>query len=585
MIVIGLSAYYHESACALLADGRLVAAVEEERLTRVKHDSSLPVSAFRACLDRAGVDITDVSAVGYYEEPRAKLARQLWSREVAGGPAGRGYLDGQRPERDIRQRLGWDGPIFRFPHHLSHAASAYLYSGFDESAVLTVDGVGEWTTGTSGTGRGVELNIEADEVFPDSLGLFYATVTAYLGFAVNDGEYKVMGLAPYGQPRFREALGRALHIRPNGTAALDMTFFEFVGGRRMWSPAFEALLGTAPRPPESAVLPAHCDIARSAQSVLEEALLVRTRALADRTGLRRLSFAGGVAQNCVAIGRIRRETPFGEVFVPPGAGDSGGAMGAAALAYRTLTGRRPATLVDARLGPSFDSDGIGRLLASAGIAALDFRGREGDLVDDVAGRLASGAIVGWFQGPMEFGARALGARSILADPRDEGMREKLNARVKKREAFRPFAPSVLASAAGEVLDLDHASPFMLETCAVRSPLPLPAVTHVDGSARPHTVDPAVNPRFAALLRAFRTQTGVPLLVNTSMNVRGEPIVCTPTDAITDLVEANLDALVLEDFVVPREAVSEGAAALLSRRSALYGARSEPRLRQTIYSFF
>jgi carbamoyltransferase len=475
-------------------------------------------------------------------------------------------MDSDRPEREIRERLGWDGPLLTFEHHLSHAASAYFFSGFPEAAVLTVDGVGEWATTTYGCACGDDLELVEEVRFPHSLGLFYSTVTAYLGFRVNGGEYKVMGLAPYGRPRYLDAMRRLVRSGPGGGYSLDLAYFDFLAGHRMFSPALEELLGGPARRPDEPLTERHRDVARSAQQVLEEILLEKVRHLHDRVPSDHLCMAGGVALNCVANGRILREGPFRELFVQPAAGDAGGALGAAALAHRTLTGRglEPGRrLPHVFLGPRWSADAVAELISAAGLPAMRFGGREAELSNATAERLAAGQVVGWFQGAMEFGPRALGARSILASPLDPEMRDRINARVKHREGFRPFAPAVPTHRANEHFDLDHPSPFMLETCAVTSPLALPAVTHVDGSARPQTVDPETHPRFAALLEAFAARTGCPVLLNTSFNVRGEPIVCSPVDALFTMAEAGLDALVIEDFLLDRDDLPTGWPELLA----------------------
>ncbi|HEY0513753.1 MAG TPA: carbamoyltransferase N-terminal domain-containing protein [Thermoanaerobaculia bacterium] len=551
MNVLGLSAFFHESACCLLRDGRLVAAVEEERLSRVKHDPRLPVSAFRHCLRAGGIGLTDLDAVAYYESPVKKLSRQLWTGIPEGASPDLPWLDPRAPERAIREGLGWDGPLLAFDHHLSHAASAFLFSGFPAAALLTVDGVGEWATTSYGRGKGAAIELFEEVGFPHSLGLLYATLTSYLGFEVNDGEYKVMGLAPYGEPRYRDEMRRLVSPGPGGQYTLDLRYFDFVRGRRMFSDALPRLFGEPPRKPEAEITGFHQDVARSLQEVLEEVLLAKARWLHERTGLPDLCMAGGVALNVVANGRILREGPFERLFVQPAAGDSGGCLGAAALAHVKLAGERPEPLRHVYLGPRWSSGEIAGLLAATGISGQDFRGREAELLEAVVDRLERGLVVGWFHGALELGPRALGARSLLADPRDPGIRDRLNGLVKKREAFRPFAPSVLAAHAAEHFDLDHPSPYMLETCQVTSPLALPAVTHVDGSARPQTVDPEVAPRYAALLEAFRRRTGYPVLVNTSFNVRGEPIVASPVDALSCMGVSGIDVLVLEDFLIDR----------------------------------
>jgi carbamoyltransferase len=558
MNVIGLSAFYHESACCLLQDGRLAAAAAEERFSRVKHDPRLPVEAFRYCLKAGRLGPADVDCVAYYESPTKKLARQLWAGVPRDESGDFFWLDPQQPQRAIRERLGYEGPIEIFEHHQSHAASAFFFSGFRDAAILTVDGVGEWATTTYGRGRGATLEVFEQVHLPHSLGLLYSTITAYLGFRVNDGEYKVMGLAPYGRPRYVDQVRALIHSGPDGQYRLDMAYFDFLQGRTMYSGQLCDLFGAPPRERGAEIAPFHQDVARSLQVVLEEVLLEKVCYLARRVDSPDLCMAGGVALNCVANGRILREGPFERLFVQPAAGDAGTCLGAAALAHVQLTGERHTCepLQHVYLGPGATSDEIAGLLSATGIPAHDFRQREAELLAAVVDRLERREVVGWFHGAMEFGPRALGARSILANPQDPGIRERLNQLVKKREAFRPFAPSVLYDHAARHFDLDHPSPFMLETCQVTSPLHLPGITHVDGSARPQTVDSISCPRYAALLEAFYRRTGCPMLVNTSFNMRGEPIVCTPADALFCMGNAGLDSLVLEDFLVDREMLPE-----------------------------
>ncbi len=560
MNIVGISAFYHDSSCCLLRDGRLVAAASEERFSRRKHDPGTPAEAFAFCLRQAGLSLADLDAVAYYEEPRHKLARQLWagvpqapeegdaawSRDLA-------WLDADLAEDTLRRRLGFDAPFLTFPHHLSHAASSYAFSGFDDAAVLTVDGVGEWATTSYGQASGDAIDLFEEVRFPHSLGLLYATVTAYLGFRVNGGEYKVMGLAPYGQPRFIDQICQLVGMGDDGQFALNLRYFDFLTGRRMFSPELCELFGQPARPAESAIEPFHRDVARSLQLVLEEILLEKVAYLHRRVGSQNLCLAGGVALNCVANGRIHREGPFRHLFVQPAAGDAGGCLGAAVLAHQKLTHRSARqSLPHVALGPSFSLHEIGLLLRDTEIEPEDFSDRPQHLADAVAERLAARRTVAWFQGAMEFGPRALGQRSILANPLDPEIRRRLNRDVKKREAFRPFAPCVLADQAHLHFRLSQASPFMLETCTVESPLALPGITHVDGSARPQTVDGAVLPHLAAVLRAFEAQTGCPLLVNTSFNLRGEPIVCTPFDALSCFARSSLDTLVMEGFLIDRQ---------------------------------
>ena len=561
--IIGISAHYHDAACCLLRDGELAWAAEEERFSRIKHDPRLPWRAFRACLADAGLAIGEVDAIAYYESAPKKLARQIWMGLRA--PEMRRQLLSRLPdhvgrvERELRRELGYEGPIETFDHHLSHAASAFFYSGFEEAAILTVDGVGEWATTTYGRAKGAQVEILEEVRFPHSLGLLYSAITAYLGFEVNDGEYKVMGLAPYGEPRFVEAIRKLVLPGPGGQYRLDLRYFDFLERDRMYSDRLVELLGAPPRTPESELLPFHQDVAKSLQQVLEEILLDKARWLHGRVPSENLCMAGGVALNCVANGRLLREGPFARLFVQPAASDAGGCLGAAALAHARRTGERPAQgrLEHMNWGPAAAGDKVAALVAAAGVPALDFRGRTEELLAAAVDRLAAGKVVGWFHGRMEFGPRALGARSILADPRDPGMRDRINALVKMRESFRPFAPAVLAAEAGRHFAIDHPSPFMLETCQVTSPIELPAITHVDRSARLQTVDPEATPRYAALLARFAERTGCPVLLNTSFNMRGEPIVCTPEDALLCFTRSKIDALVLEDFLLDREAVPPG----------------------------
>jgi carbamoyltransferase len=548
MNIIGISAYFHDSACCLLQDGQIVAAAAEERFTRVKHDRRLPISAYRYCLEAAGLDVTDIDCVAYYESPVKKLARQLWT---GGGDLHRSWLDALRPERDIRDAFGFDGPIRFFDHHQSHAASAFYYSGFADAAILTVDGVGEWATTTYGRARGGSLDLFEEVHFPHSLGLLYSAVTSYLGFSVNDSEYKVMGLAPLGRPSVLDRLRRLVRRGGQGRFALALEYFNFVDGPRMYTDALCRLLDAPPRRPEGPIDQFHKDVASSLQSLLEEILIDEAHYLYRTAPSENLCMAGGVALNCVANGLILREGPFRRLFVQPAAGDDGGCLGAAALAYLEAGGGPIAPLRDVYLGPQFSRDEIDNLVAASGLAVRP-SADERELLSATVDRLIEGKVIAWFHGRMEFGPRALGCRSILADPRLTDMRDRLNRLVKKREWFRPFAPAVLVEHAADHFDIDHASPYMLETCQVRSPLDLPAVTHTNGSARPQTVDAGTSPRFAALLRAFNERTGCPVLVNTSFNVRGEPIVCTPADALFCMIDSEIDTLVLEDYVIDRD---------------------------------
>lgn len=553
--ILGLSAYFHDSACCLLKDGVLVAAAQEERFSRRKHDPSVPKMAFRYCLSAGNLTIADIDCVAYYENPSKKLDRQLWMMlpNISEGDALHIWRNAKRPVREIRRVLGYEGPVHIVDHHHAHAASSYFFSGFSESAVLTVDGVGEWATTTYGYAQANTINLFEEVHFPDSIGLLYSALTSYLGFAVNDGEYKVMGLAPYGKPVYADRIRQLILPQARGQFLLNLDYFDFVSRNRMYTDALPKLFGEPPREKESQITSFHKDIARSLQLVLEETLLEKAKYLYEKTGSENLCMAGGVALNCVANARILNEGPFKRLFVQPAAGDAGTCLGAAALAHINLTGLRPSTdrLEHVYLGPRFTLDEIAKLIEETGVTALDFREREDDLLSHAAELLTAGKVIGWFEGRMEFGPRALGARSILADPRDPGMRDRINALVKKREGFRPFAPVVLESKAAEHFHLDHASPFMLETCPVKSQLDLPAITHVDQSARVQTVNEIMSPRLARLLKAFDERTGCPILLNTSFNMRDEPIVCSPTDAIWCFARTDIDVLFLEDFVIDR----------------------------------
>ena len=558
MNIIGISAYFHDSACCLLRDGELIAAVSEERFSRFKNDARLPIRAFRYCLEAGGLDITELDCVAYYELPQLKLWRQLSTRLPIERDPTLGWLDCNRPEREMREILGVECAIRFYPHHLSHAAASFLFSGFDEAAILTVDGVGEWTTCSYAHGKGARIELLDEVCYPHSLGLFYSTITSYLGFEIFEGEYKVMGLAPYGTPRFAPQFAELIKVRDDGQIELALRYFDFTRRDRMYSDALRQLLGEPPREPEAELSQVHADLACSLQRRLEEVLLALATHLAARTNARNLCLGGGVALNCVANGELLRRGVFERLFVQPAAGDAGSALGAAALAHIDLTGKRHSgkRLSHVYLGPSYSPDAIAHLLEKVDIRAEDFRGRESELLQALVEQLVQGKIVGWFDGRAEFGPRSLGARSILADPRVADMRERINRMVKKREAFRPFAPAISAERAAEHLDLDHAAPFMLETCRVISPLSLPAITHVDGSCRPQTVHRDTNPRFAALLEAFEARTGCPILLNTSFNVRGEPIVCSPMDALRCFAASEIDCLALGDFLIERAALPE-----------------------------
>jgi carbamoyltransferase len=567
--IVGLSALFHDSACCVLQDGVLTAAAQEERFSRRKHEASLPLRAFTWCLQSRGLTLADVDCVAYYENPHKKLERQIAQRwpHLTPQHAMTLWRQAALPLTAIRDVLGHDGPIDVYDHHSSHAASAFFFSGFAEAAILTVDGVGEWATTTYGRAREGTMTTFEEVRFPNSLGLLYSTLTSYLGFEVNDGEYKVMGLAPYGQPKYVDAIRSLVRPCADGQFELNADCFDFTRADRMYSGALIDRLGWPPRQADDPILPVHQDLARSLQVVLEECLLEKVRYLHERVPVDNLCLAGGVALNCVANSRLLREGPFTRLFVQPAAGDAGGAVGAAALAHIKRHGARALQrrLEHVHLGPEYSGEEIAHLLAETEIAGEDHRRDEAGLIARTADLLSRGQIVGWFQGRMEFGPRALGARSILADPRDPAMQSRVNGLIKNREGFRPFAPAVLATAAPAHFDLDHLSPFMLETCQVVSPIPLPAVTHVDRTARLQTVDEHAEPRFKRLLEAFNDRTGCPILLNTSFNLSDEPIVCSPADALMSFARSELDALVLGDFIIERSALSHGLIAACRQR--------------------
>ena len=584
MRIVGLSAFYHDSAAALVEDGRVVAAAQEERFTRKKHDSGFPHHALAYCLEAAGIPLESVDYVVFYDKPFLKFERLL-ETYLAFAPNGfrsfrmavplwlREKLFQKRLLHDELKKFSrdcdWDSKLLFTEHHQSHAASAFFPSPFEEAAVLTMDGVGEWATMSVGLGRSNDLTILKELHFPHSLGLLYSAFTYYTGFKVNSGEYKVMGLAPYGEPKFAQLiLDNIIDLKPDGTFWLDQSYFDYCTGLRMTNDKFDRLFGAPARQPDELLIQRHMDLAASIQAVTEEVVLRLTRSLASETGAENLCLAGGVALNCVANGKVLRDGKFTRIWIQPAAGDAGGALGAALAAYHIYKGERREVdnrldgMNGAYLGPAFDDDDSAGRLAAAGarFARLD----DGALIARTADDLADGKALGWFQGRMEFGPRALGNRSIIADGRSRDMQSALNLKVKYRESFRPFAPAVLRSDAAEWFDLDDDSPYMLLVADVvkrrqrsmtaaeqalfgieKLNVPrseIPAVTHVDYSARIQTVHAETNPRFHALLSAFKAKTGCPVLVNTSFNVRGEPIVHTPEDAFRCFMGTELDAL-------------------------------------------
>jgi carbamoyltransferase len=560
--VLGLSCFYHDSAAALLRDGEVVAACQEERLSRKRHDSAFPSRAVKYVLKEAGIGPADLDAVGFYDKPLLKFERML-STYVATFPRSFNSFRKAMPlwiheklwmPSLIRKELRpYKGPILFAEHHMSHAASCFLVSPFEEAAILTVDGVGEWATASFGVGRGTDITLFKEIRFPHSLGLLYSAFTYYLGFKVNSAEYKVMGLAPYGKPvHFDRIMSDMVHLNEDGSFKLNMKYFSYDYGLTMTNGAFSEFFGGPPRKPETWMTEREFDIAASVQKVCEEVVLRMVRYIHRETGLTNLCMAGGVALNCVANGRVIRETPIKELFVQPAAGDAGGAVGVAHYLYNTLEKEpRGKPWAHAYLGPEYRDEEIAQYLEANGIPHR--RLARAELLSETARLIADGNVIGWFQGRMEFGPRALGGRSILADPRDPKMRDTLNVKIKFREGFRPFAPSVLADKAAEWFDIDCESPYMLLVAQVREgKRVIPSVTHVDNSARLQTVTREQNALYYDLIAEFEKVTGVPIVINTSFNVRGEPIVCTPHDAYLCFMRTNMDQLVLGSFLLDKK---------------------------------
>ena len=594
MRILGLSAYYHDSAAALIEDGRIIAAAQEERFTRKKHDPAFPTQAIAYCLEEAGCTLAEIDHVAFYDKPFTKFERLL-ETYLAFAPKGFTSFRKSMPVW-LREKLFQKDLLLNelkafdpaFPaskllfgeHHYSHAASAYYPSPFDEAVVLTMDGVGEWATSSVAIGKGARLEMVKELHFPHSLGLLYSAFTYYLGFKVNSGEYKVMGLAPYGEPKYVDLiLKHLIDVKPDGSYRLDQRYFDYCTGLTMTNARFDALMGAPARKADEMLTQRHMDIAASLQAVTEHVVLTMTRALAAEYGIPNLCLAGGVALNCVANGKILKDGAFKNVWIQPAAGDAGGALGGALAAYHQHLGKpRPTAegpgdrMRGSYLGPVFAQTDIEARLAKAG--AIFTVLSDDALIDRAAQMLADEKALGWVQGRMEFGPRALGGRSILGDPRSPRMQSTLNLKVKYRESFRPFAPSVLRDDVAQWFDLDADSPYMLLVAPVvearRVPMTpeqealfgieklnvprsdIPAVTHVDYSARVQTVHADTNPRYHALISRFKDLTGCPVLVNTSFNVRGEPIVCSPEDAFRCFMGCEIDALVVGNCLLLKD---------------------------------
>ena len=586
---LGISAFYHDSAAAIVVDGEIVAAAQEERFSRVKHDFRFPTHAIEFCLREAGLTAASLDAVVFYDKPILKFSRIL-ETYLAFAPHGLKSFFLAMPlwlkqklflprEIDKGFHNEFQGPIYFTSHHESHAASAFFPSPYDEAAILTLDGVGEWSTATWGTGKGNQIHLQNEIRFPHSIGLLYSAFTYYTGFKVNSGEYKVMGLAPYGQPRFAQLIyDNLIDLKEDGSFWLDQSYFNYCQGLTMTNAKFHRLFGGPPRRQESAFTQREMDLAASIQVVAEEVMLRCGRHVHEQTGMKNLCLAGGVALNCVANGRLLREGPFESIWIQPAAGDAGGALGAALYGWHRIANQpRKASEIDSMkgsfLGPRFRDQEIVEDLKKYASTSVLCAG-ESELCESVSKLLADGKVVGMFQGRAEFGPRALGGRSILGDPRNTKMQSILNLKIKFRESFRPFAPAVVRECVSDFFELDADSPYMLLVAPVKKERRVPgsensekkvgidqlktirsdspSVTHVDFSARVQTVDEARNPRFYHLIKAFQRLTGYGVLVNTSFNIRGEPIVGTPADAYRCFMFTDMDALVIENRIFLKE---------------------------------
>jgi carbamoyltransferase len=592
--ILGVSAYYHDSAAAVVADGKIVAAAQEERFTRKKHDARFPKNAVKYCLEEAGLKLGDFDHIVFYDKPFLKFERIL-ETYLAFAPRGFTSFRMAMPVwlreklfqksllrknlRDIDPDYEPKDKLLFTEHHLSHAASAFFPSPYEEAVVLTMDGVGEWATTSAGVGRGTELKLDREIHFPHSLGLLYSAFTYYTGFKVNSGEYKIMGLAPYGEPKYAKLIrDNLIDVKPDGSYRLNLDYFDYCTGLRMTNARFDDLFGGPARKPEERLTQREMDLTASVQAVLEDVVIAMTRALHDTYKIDNLCLAGGVALNCVANGKILRDGRFKNIWIQPAAGDAGGALGAALAAYHGI-GKQPRFPSNSRdgmqgayLGPAFAQKDIETRLT--GQKAVFETQSDDEVIETTATALAEGKAVGWFQGRMEFGPRALGARSILGDARSPAMQSVLNLKVKYRESFRPFAPSVLREDVADWFELDTDSPYMLLVADVvearrrkmsedeqklfgidKLNVPrsdIPAVTHIDYSARIQTVSADTNPRYHALISSFKDKTGCPVIVNTSFNVRGEPLVCTPEDAFRCFMGTEIELLVVGNCVMRKE---------------------------------
>lgn len=585
MIILGLSGFYHDSAAALIIDGEIVAAAQEERFTRKKHDPGFPIRSAHWCLDSAGIDVNQCDYVTFYDKPFVKFERMLMTY-LSVAPLGLRSFYQQIPpwlkdklsmRSTVKKELGYEGDVLFTTHHEAHAASAFFPSPFEEAAIITLDGVGEWQTTTFGVGRENKVEILKEINFPHSLGLLYSAFTYFTGFKVNSGEYKLMGLAPYGEPTYVDRIKEHLiDVKDDGSYRLHMAYFDYRAGLRMTNAKFADLFDGPARTPESKITQREMDLARSIQVVTEEVILKMAEHVHKVTGMKNLCLAGGVALNCVANGRLMREGPFEKVWIQPAAGDAGTALGSALAIWHHYLGNErvvnPQRQKASYLGPHYSDDEIEEYLKENKIPYTRFS--ETEMFKKAADLLVNERVTGWFQGPMEFGPRALGARSILGDARSQEMQTTLNLKIKFRESFRPFAPSVLREHVNDCFELDEESPYMLVVADVKKERlttlseeesrtqgfdklsqirsDLPAITHVDNSARIQTVEEDHNPRYYGLIKAFYEETGCPTIINTSFNVRGEPIVRTPEEAYTCFMRTHMDNLVLGTCVLTKE---------------------------------
>jgi carbamoyltransferase len=587
MYILGISAFYHDSAASLLKDGEIISAAQEERFTRKKHDHNFPLNAVRYCLDNSGITAGDLDIVAFYDKPFLKFERIL-ETYMAYAPKGINSFIKAMPlwikeklwmKELIKNELGYKGKVLFPEHHESHAASAFYPSSFNEAAIITMDGVGEWTTTSYGTGRGNRIDILADIHFPHSLGLLYSAITYYTGFKVNSGEYKVMGLAPYGEGKYTKLImDELIDVKEDGSFRINMEYFNYAAGLTMTNEKFHRLFGGAPRIPESKLTQKEMDLARSVQEVTEEIVLRIGKHVHRETGLVNLCLAGGVALNCVANGRLLKEGPFEKIWIQPASGDAGGALGSALAVWHQYLGnkRNPSPGYDSQkgsfLGPEYSDSEILNFLNKKEIHYNKLN--EHEIASAAAGLLAQEKILGWFQGRMEFGPRALGARSIIGDARSARMQAMMNIKIKFREGFRPFAPSVLSERTADYFELDEPSPYMLLTADVKKERriemneeerslwgidklnvlrsDIPAVTHVDYSARIQTVHKETNPLYHELISEFDRKHGCGVIVNTSFNVRGEPIVCTPEDAYRCFMRTDIDYLILGSYILDKK---------------------------------